>query len=367
MIDIEKSKEIIKSIKAHPLIQNVLIEQEYLSFSNTEIAIKIKTFKNNPISFLFPVDKLDILEDNISYNLEKKEIIINNTTSFPYPDKNDLQNYPLIPSFNENEFKFITAIKVDYLKDMLSFDFSSNQEERYILQFFLFEINEKFRIISSDGRRLAKTEIHHSSNVNTSFLVHREAIKVLKKILKILNNDNEYIGIYENERFILFKDNKNDIQFFCLKTSSEYPNWKAVFPSNPICSFAFPNLKKLSKFLLQIQKIQKKKKKKIIPVQVDIEYKDYKAKISYEDIENEMKIEQEFEIAIHSLSSSQNIHFHINPIFLNEAIKNMKNLLFFFFETNNALLLESSKIYPNTSINYSFLIMPHRCLCPKSE
>jgi len=368
MIEIEKAKKMIKTVKTNPAINKVLVDKEYLSYTNLEIALRIKTFKRNSLTFLFPLQNLDLIQDDIKLNLDTGKIIINDTFILNY-NKNELENYPQIPTVDNA--KFITAIKILYLKKILdiALPFTAN-DDRHILQNVLFKIEEfSFRIVASDGRRLANINIEQRTTSETTFAIHKDVLKAFKRILRLLDED-KYIAIYEAEKYIVFTY-KDEIEFYCEKKEPEFPDWKSVYPQGEsICSFAFYNLYFFSEFLKEILSLQKKNKE-ILPIQIDIPneitYMSYHKIICfYEDIVNNIEVRKEFDIGIYSFNSDTPIHFHINPKYLLQAVK-IGYERFFFYGTEEPLKIESKEVYTDTNIYYSFLIMPFRCNCPKSE
>ncbi len=136
------------------------------------------------------------------------------------------EEFPKFPEFKDKE---VIQIEQSILKEMLHLtSFAvSHEESRYVLNGILFEISDEiFRVVATDGRRLAKIEKKILSNTKKDFTM----IIPLKAILEIMRNlkDVGSVSIITGTNQVLF-----DIDGTLIATriiEGEFPNYHQVIP-----------------------------------------------------------------------------------------------------------------------------------------
>jgi len=352
MIELNKAKEIIKKI-AEKQQNKVLVDNSSIIYTTNDFSLHLKALKNY-LSFVLDIDKIHFIENNIK--LQDEKIKINEKVEIPY-HKYEVEYYPIIAERREEDEKLLFAITVERLLNLLQYNFTRKDEKVFPLSFFLIETNTKeIKVISTDGRRLCVAKTEYASHENKQIFIHKEHIQKLLKILKIIDDKNTIIGVYEGRNYLLFRTNKEEISFFIKKYDIDFPSYEKVFPSEePKCIFAIPYPKQLLSFLKKICEINKHN----FPIQIDVYDK---LIIKYE---TEIDVIEEFPVAFNS--KIENPHIHLNPMFLLDVLKAIKNDKYISIEVkyyDKHTPLQLSYVIPSVfSTRYTFLIAPITCNC----
>jgi len=135
--------------------------------------------------------------------------------------------FPKFPEFKDREVIQIDQIVLKNMLRMTSFAVS-HEESRYVLNGVLLEIlDDKIRIVATDGRRLAKIEkkLKASSKKDMSIIIPIKAVQEISRNLK----DEGTLSLIVGTNQVLF-----DIDGVLISTrliEGEYPNYNQVIPN----------------------------------------------------------------------------------------------------------------------------------------
>jgi DNA polymerase-3 subunit beta len=225
--------------RAHqPILSFVLIkadEKNQLTLLATDLEVfvkaKSKCEKSSNLEIALPAKELYELVKEI--DSEKIEVEVKNGTTelrtksgkyfihslpssqFPYPPEGEFFSIASMSSATLYELFEKTAFA------------ASSDESRYVLTGVLVEISKsEIRLIASDGHRLATYSVENENSQETKFIIPKNAVSDLKKILP----SQKIVEIKQNEGVVLISS--PDISIWIKTISEEYPNWRAVFPKD---------------------------------------------------------------------------------------------------------------------------------------
>lgn len=135
------------------------------------------------------------------------------------------EEFPAIPKFSNKEY---VVLEQQLLKKMLKkVSFAMSRDEtRYVLNGTLFYLKNKIlRLVATDGRRLALTEIKIPLNVDKQEAII--PIKTINELNKILKDEGE-VKIYFSENQVAFELNNTTIISRLIE--GEFPNYEQVIP-----------------------------------------------------------------------------------------------------------------------------------------
>ncbi|WP_128895606.1 DNA polymerase III subunit beta [Longirhabdus pacifica] len=141
----------------------------------------------------------------------------------------DPEEYPLLPSINENNTLVISS---DILKLMIKETiFSvSHDESAAILTGVMFSLDHgKLTFTATDRHRLALKEMHVESAADITFKNIVVSGKNLNELYKILSEQSEAIHIIVSDNQILFKI--NNILFYSRILDGVYPDTTRIIPA----------------------------------------------------------------------------------------------------------------------------------------
>ena len=135
-------------------------------------------------------------------------------------------DFPKTPQFPEQD---ILEIEQRMLKNMLIMTMfaTSHDEARYILNGILFSIkNQTFRLIATDGRRLAfiERQVQAPKDLTKEVIVPNKAVGELNRILQ----EEGVIKIIFSENQLIFKT--ENIILITRLIEGEFPNYEQVIP-----------------------------------------------------------------------------------------------------------------------------------------
>ena len=231
---------IVGSNPALPIIENVLLEinNSHLhvkatdlettiinstpveSDSNSSIAVNakllldtLKAFPEQPLTFKTnqETNTLEISSEKGSYSLAYL-----NSDEFPNTELDDSKSTSLNLDTLKKELKDIIA--------------TTNDELRPVISGVYFEIsNDKILFVATDAHKLVKYENVINSTENTSFIVPKKPLQLLKN--NLIDIDSE-IKLQYNKTNAIFSF--KNMHIYCRLVDGTYPNYEAVIPQeNP--------------------------------------------------------------------------------------------------------------------------------------
>lgn len=100
---------------------------------------------------------------------------------------------------------------------------------RYYLNGLLFEIRkEKLTVVSTDGHRLAVSEVSIQADFEATFILPRKAANLIRKTLKT----GEFVTIKHLEKMVEFT--VGDVTIISKLIDGSFPDWRRVVPKNKI-------------------------------------------------------------------------------------------------------------------------------------
>ncbi len=224
------------------ILENILIHatEDSLKLVGTDLEIELSSeFPNQaeepgqvtaPARKLFeickalPADCFVIFETdsdrlNIKGQRSRFELATLPADEYPLLDDIPIQNEITIP---ENKFKL--------LLEKVSFSMA-NQDVRYYLNGLLLELNnDKLSSVSTDGHRLAVSELtlNDRSEKDIKIIVPRKGILELSRLLDVSSELPVTLQISENH----IRVNKDNIRFTSKLIDGKYPDYQAAIPSN---------------------------------------------------------------------------------------------------------------------------------------
>lgn len=226
--------------RAHqPILSHVLIkaEGEDITFFATDLEVFVKA-KSKCISYgnfeiALPAKELYELIREIESEKISIEILDGKTEIKSKEGKYRLNSispsqYPLPP---EKEWVNITTLPAQTLITLIEkSSFAASQDEsRYVLTGVLTEfLSNSIIFVASDGHRLAYFEVPHEVEREGKFVIPKNAIQDIKKILVGRQN----ISVKFSEGTLFLSSEKGDISIWIKVIDEEYPAWREVIPSD---------------------------------------------------------------------------------------------------------------------------------------
>lgn len=233
---IETVQRATSSRTTYPILEGILIKAEgsKVIFTATDLDLGIETYidanvhENGSVvlnSKLFGEFIRKLPNDEVSLKLEENNVYITCNRSEFVIVSNSPEEFPLLPSINENT---MYEIPQDILKSMIRQTlFAVAQDEtRPILTGVLFEVKDKtLSFVALDGYRLSlkSYEINTDNNINAVI-----PGKTLSEISKILEVSDEKVKITFTPNHILFNLGKTKIISRLLE--GEFINYKQIIP-----------------------------------------------------------------------------------------------------------------------------------------
>lgn len=153
------------------------------------------------------------------------------------------------PVPKEREYTHVTTLSARDLYELIDKTAfaASSDESRYVLTGVLVEVLDGYcRFVASDGHRLAFFEVPASTSENASFILPKNSISDIKRILTSYQKPFEVL--VERDEVLLRSE---DISFWIKTIQEDYPNWRDVIPSErdivSQCVLKAQELKKSSK------------------------------------------------------------------------------------------------------------------------
>lgn len=133
------------------------------------------------------------------------------------------------PLPKEKEYSYISTLPAKDLHELIDKTAfaASSDESRYVLTGVLVEIDSGYcRFVASDGHRLAFFEKQEETKQNISFILPKNGISDIKRMLTTYQKPFELY--YEKDEVLLKSE---DISLWIKTIQEDYPNWKDVIPS----------------------------------------------------------------------------------------------------------------------------------------
>ncbi len=219
LFDIDKNN---LSITATDLDTTMSVSMEVESKEVFKIAIparilldSLKALAEQPITIAVDetTNGIEITTDNGKYKLSGE-----NSADFPKePTAEDVEEVKLAASIlNKGVSKTLFAV--------------SNDELRPAMTGVFFQLDENgITFVATDAHKLVKFNRKDVTGGNTSFIIPKKALNVLKAVVP--NNDTEVLVQFNNSNAFFTFDN---IQLICRLINAKYPDYNAVIPKeNP--------------------------------------------------------------------------------------------------------------------------------------
>lgn len=219
LFDIDKNN---LSITATDLDTTMSVSMEVESKEVFKIAIparilldSLKALAEQPITIAVDetTNGIEITTDNGKYKLSGE-----NSADFPKePTAEDVEEVKLAASIlNKGVSKTLFAV--------------SNDELRPAMTGVFFQLDENgITFVATDAHKLVKFNRKDVTGANTSFIIPKKALNVLKAVVP--NNDTEVLVQFNNSNAFFTFDN---IQLICRLINAKYPDYNAVIPKeNP--------------------------------------------------------------------------------------------------------------------------------------
>lgn len=222
-----------------PILSNVLIENEngFIKFIGTDLEIQIITIGsqvgNSNFRFTTNARKLqDILRaipSNVLVSLEIKnnQLVLKAASGIYNLQILDANEFPLINV--SDKIKSVLTIKQKDLFDLLSqVQYSmAIQDIRFYLNGLLMQIDDnKLKLVSTDGNRLAYSSVDLKENVtNCELIIPRKSVL---ELLKMLNFPDAVVIIEFLDEQIRFKC--NDTVIISKLIDGKFPDYNKVIP-----------------------------------------------------------------------------------------------------------------------------------------
>ncbi|MDR2676773.1 MAG: DNA polymerase III subunit beta [Endomicrobium sp.] len=345
-----------------PILSNFLIEtaKNKIKISSTDLEISVKCYMKGEVveeggitvharRFTdivkeFVNNEIEIRSDEtncINIKSGKSKFILAGISKTEYPPMPKL-------SVDDEVFLLRKDIFVSMLKKTI---FAvSRDSQKYVLNGICFILDSDFRMIATDGKRLAYAA---TKEIKTN-KKRKEAIvptKAADSILKILSHDSksEYIKIAVTDNQLVIE--VSDVIFFSTLIEGTFPNYEQVIPKKNDFEVKL-NVKNTFTAVKQVA---------ILTADKILADKSTAIRLCFGS--NVLRISAsttglgsgEVELEIDYKGKSTEISF--NPNFLKEALQNI-NEDFIVFKFND--YLNPAIMYPEIDRNYFYVIMPMR-------
>lgn len=160
--------------------------------------------------------KLEIQDGKVEIIAKEGRYRLNSISSSQFP----------IPK--EKEYSYIANIPAKDLHELVEKTVfaASSDESRYVLTGVLVELVDGYcRLVASDGHRLAFFEKAEEIKNNSTFILPKNAISDIRRILGTYQKPFE---IYADKEEVLLKS--EDISFWIKTIQEDYPSWRDVIP-----------------------------------------------------------------------------------------------------------------------------------------
>ena len=250
--DILKATQIVQNMvslkTALPILSNMLIEAENDKLRLTATDLEMGMHYTIPAevyqagSITIPAKKFSEMvkelpdADVLLSTLKNNTMSVNSENTYFKLLGLPKDDFPKIPQLTEQD---VLEISQQTLKNMLGMTIfaSSHDEVRYILNGVLFSVKDRqFRLVATDGRRLALVErqVQAPNNLNKQVIVPNKAAQELSRILQ--EEGSVKIIFAENQlMFSLKRDpadagRMEDIVLITRLIEGEFPNYEQVIP-----------------------------------------------------------------------------------------------------------------------------------------
>lgn len=219
-------------VKATDLETTIINSTPVESDSNNSIAVNakllldtLKAFPEQPLTFKTnqETNTLEISSEKGSYSLA-------------YLNSDEFPNTPELDDSKS------TSINLDTLKKGIKNTLfaTTNDELRPVISGVYFEIsNDKILFVATDAHKLVKYENAINSTENTSFIVPKKPLQLLKNNLTDIDSE---IKLQYNKTNAIFSF--KNMHIYCRLVDGTYPNYEAVIPQEN------PNILSLERDLL---------------------------------------------------------------------------------------------------------------------
>lgn len=285
-----------------------------------------------------PSDEIEIQSDsdlNIQIKAKGKNTLRYNLKGIS-PDK-----FPeILDTSSVNYFSIPKQIFADMV-NKTKFAVSQNDNRKFAIG-TLFEYEEgKLRMVTTDGKRLAKIE--KNVDVKNSFSKVVVPPKILQEALKICNGDDKgdlKIGINEKEIFI----NVDNCFFISNLLDSGFPSYQSVIPTNSSKQFKV-NRKDFKDAIDRVSVMGEKDTHKVIISLMSDKMKIYSENMTYGDGEETIDIEYD----------NEDIKIAFNFSYVTDVISVIKNdnLIFKFNNASSTIV-----ILEEDNQDYIYIMMP---------
>ncbi len=300
--------------------------------------ICVNSNKLYSIARKLPSDEIEIQSDsdlNIQIKAKGKNTLKYNLKGIS-PDK-----FPeMLDTSNINYF----SIPKETFADMVNktkFAISQNDNRKFALG-TLFEYEEnKLRMVTTDGKRLAKIE--KDIEIKESFSKVVVPPKILQEALKLCNSDDKgdlKVGLNEKEIFI----NVDNCFFISNLLDSGFPSYQSVIPTNSTKSFKV-NRKDFKDAIDRVSVMGEKETHKVIISLNQGKMNIYSENTTYGDGEETIDIEY----------SDEAIKIAFNYSYITDVISVVKNdnIIFKFNNASSTLV-----ILEENNLDYIYIMMP---------
>ncbi len=237
---VQTVQSIVSTKNIIPIISHILLdakkEKLTLTTADIDIGIAIQSFiaitAQEEGSITVPAKKFfEIIKElpsaPISINVKKNNMVIIDCEKCQFKLLGmPKDEFPKIPDFSKKEYLTINQSKLKNMLKLTSFAMSKD-ETRYILNSVLFEIkDDKLRLVSTDGRRLATIEegISAPKTPNRQLIIPSKTIQELNRIL----SEEGDIKIMFGENQMAFELDNTLITSRLI--DGEFPNYEQVIP-----------------------------------------------------------------------------------------------------------------------------------------
>lgn len=168
-------------------------------------------------------------DGDIEFEVLNTMIIIKQKgTKYRLTVRNDVERFPFIqPNTDSVIFAGIKGSMIKEMIDNVSFCASKEIAMRALNGAFWDIENGVFKMVASDGYRLALTDIKVSEDARAEFILSLEALKILKKFLNIA--ETYTVSFFDDT--VVFSADTGDTAIF-RKTQEIFPDYKKVLPKN---------------------------------------------------------------------------------------------------------------------------------------
>lgn len=220
----------------------------------------------------------------------------------------------IYPPFVQTEFKnsfFISSAKLKESFDKTIFCMANQDVRFYLVGMSLHISNQKFKLVTSDGHRLAIFEdtLELASGIEAKIVLPRKGVVELSRLLDNLSS-NVKVEFSENN----IKFSFHNLIFSAKLLDAKYPDYKKIF-SKPLLSSIFVNKNSLKEALSRVAILTNEKVKGIT-----FEFSENSLKFNAHNPEHE---EAEDEICIDYSGKTFSIAFNVQYVL--DAILNIES------------------------------------------